>query len=102
MFVATLPTGHIGFVEVPITNEKPKYYQVNDNNTLISNVTHTYKPDITEQFVPYHHFYLHQVYITNSDTPSATSFLYNVQPTSNNSKHRDFPPLPYSKKLLNS
>ena len=37
---ATLPTGHIGYIEVPITNEKPKYYQVNDINTLMCNVTH--------------------------------------------------------------
>ena len=47
--VATLPTGHIGYIEVPITNEKPKFYQVNDINTLIHNVTHTYHPEITEQ-----------------------------------------------------
>ena len=45
--VATLHTGHIGYI-VPITNEKPKFYQVNDINTLIHNVTHTYHPDITE------------------------------------------------------
>ena len=37
-----LPTGHIGYIEVPITNEKPKYYQVNDMNTQTHNVTHTY------------------------------------------------------------
>ena len=46
--VATLPTGHIGYIEVPITNEKPKFYQVNDINTLMHNVTHTYHPEITE------------------------------------------------------
>ena len=28
--VATLPPGHIGYIDVPITKEKPKYYQVND------------------------------------------------------------------------
>ena len=89
-------------MEVPITNEKPKDYQVNDNNTLMRNVTHTYQPDTTEQFVHYHHFYLHQVFMTNSDTPSATSSLYNVQPTSNNAKPHVFPSLPSSKKLLNS
>ena len=38
--------------EVPITNEKPKYYQVNDLNTIIHNVTHTYHPDITELIPP--------------------------------------------------
>ena len=36
-----IPTGLIGYIDVPITNEKPKYYQVNDNNTLKHNVTHT-------------------------------------------------------------
>ena len=46
--VETLPTGHIGYIEVPITNEKPTFYQVNDINTLIKNVTHTYHPEITE------------------------------------------------------
>ena len=46
--VATLPTGHIGYIEVPITNEKPKYYQVNDIHTFIHNVTYTYHPEITE------------------------------------------------------
>ena len=46
--VATLPTGHIGYIEVPNTNEKPKYYQVKDINTLIHIVIHTYHPDITE------------------------------------------------------
>ena len=46
--IATLPTGNIGYIEVPITNETPKYYHVNDTNTLINNVTHTYHPGITE------------------------------------------------------
>ena len=56
--VATLPTGHIGYIEVPITNEKPKLYQVNDINTLIHNVTHTYHPDITEP-VPQTNYIVH-------------------------------------------
>ena len=50
--IATLPTGHIGYIEVPITNEKPRYYQVNDLNTLIHNVTQTYHPEITELIPP--------------------------------------------------
>ena len=45
--VATLPTRHIGYIEVPITNEKPKFFQLNDIYTLIHNVTHTYHPEIT-------------------------------------------------------
>ena len=56
--VATLPPGHIGYIEVPITNEKPKQYQVNDINTLIRNVTHTYHPDITE-LIPQTNYSLH-------------------------------------------
>ena len=39
--IATLPTGLIGFIEIPITNGKPKYHHVYDINTLIHNVTHT-------------------------------------------------------------
>ena len=49
---ATLPpTGHIGYIEVPITTEKPKHCHVKDFNNLIHNVTHTYLPEITE-FIP--------------------------------------------------
>ena len=48
--IGPLPTGHIGYIDVPITKEKPKYYQVNGINTLIHNVTHTYHPEITEVF----------------------------------------------------
>ena len=51
--VATLPTGNIGYIEVPITNEKPKYYQVQDINFLVNNVAHTYHPELTEPFVTY-------------------------------------------------
>ena len=61
-YVATLPTGHIGYIEVPITNEKPKFFQVNDLNTLIHNVTHTYYPEITEP-VPQTNYFIH-----NDDT----------------------------------
>ena len=46
--IATLPKGHIGYIEVPITNEQPKYYQVNTINSLVHNVAHTTHPDITE------------------------------------------------------
>ena len=107
--LATLPTGNIGYIEVPITNEKPKFYQVNDINTLIHNVTHTYHPDITEPVPPTNYvvhyddsttpspqFSLHQIYMTHSDTPHKTSPLYNVQPTSNTSEKRIFPFLPYT------
>ena len=101
--VATLSTGHIGYIEVPITNEKPKFYKVNDINTLINNVTHTYHPEITEPVphinnivhyvdptTPPPQFSLHQIYMTNSDIPHQTSLLYNVQPTSHTSETRIF------------
>ena len=101
--VATLPTGHIGYIEVPITNEKHKFFQVNDINTLIHNVTHTYHPEITEPVpqtnyivqdddptTPPPQFSLHQIYMTNDDIPNQTSPLYNVQPTSHTSEKRFF------------
>ena len=50
--VDTLPTGNIGNIEVPIVNEKPKYYQVHDINSLGNNVAHTYHPENTEPIVP--------------------------------------------------
>ena len=111
--VATLPTGHIGYIEVPITkNEKPKFFQVNDN-TLIHNVTHTYHPEITEPVPqinyivhyddptnPPPQFSLHQIYMTNADIPNQTSPLYNIQPTSHTSEKRIFPSLPYTSEIL--
>ena len=89
--VATLPIGHIGYIEVPITNEKPEFYQVNDINTLIHNVTHTYHPELTEP-VPQTNYILHyndsttpppqfsldHFYMINCDIPHQTSPLYNV------------------------
>ena len=110
--IATLPTEHFGYIEVSITNEKTKYYHVNDINTLIHNVTHTYHPEITENIpqinyssqykdatAPFHQFSLHQVHMTNPDIPTKTS-LSNVQPISHTSKHRVFPSLPYTTKNL--
>ena len=83
---------------MPITNEKPKYYQVNDINTLIHNVTQAHHPEIIElvpqtnfslhyndDTVPSHQFSLHQVYMTNSGITQKTSPLYNVQHTSHTS-----------------
>ena len=110
--VASLPTGHIGYIEVPITNEKHKFFQVNDINTLIHNVTYTYHPEITEPLpqtnyivqyddptTPSPQFSLHQNYMTNNDNPNQTSPLYNVQPTSHTSEKRIFPSLPYTENL---
>ena len=46
---ATLPTGHIGYIELPITNQKRKYYQVNDFNTRLHKVAHINHPYSTER-----------------------------------------------------
>ena len=77
--VATLPTGHIGYIEVPITNEKHKYYQDNDINTLIHNVAHTYHPEITEP-IPQTNYSLS----SNVDTFSTKQFslhqIYMISP----------------------
>ena len=91
-----------------------QYYQVNDINTLVNNVAHTYLPDITEpipsskyitstQDIPSssNHFSLHQIYMTSPtihDKPH--SKIYNVQPNSDTSKSRTVPTLPYSKDNL--
>ena len=50
--VATLPNGIIGYIEVPIRNQKPKYYQVHDINSLVHNIAHTYHPEFTEPILP--------------------------------------------------
>ena len=111
---ATLPKGHIGYIEVPITTEQPEYYHVNDLNTLVHNLPHTYPPYITEtipisnyntpiqdissssnHFSPHH---IHMTSLTLNDTPH--SDIYNVQPTSDTPKSRTFPTLPYSKDNL--
>ena len=111
--IATLRTGHIGYIEVPITNEKPKYYQVNDINTLIHTVTHTYHPYITElvtptsyavqpndNTVPSHQFSIHQLYMTDPNLSLIPSSIYNVQPTSHTSKPRFFLSLRTLQKIL--
>ena len=110
-----MPTGHFGYIEVPITNEKPKYYQVNVINILVYSVAHTYHPDIIEiipqtnyntqndtETVSSPQFSLHQIYMTNSDNPSTTSPIYNVQPTSHTSKPRVFPSLQYTTENIKS
>ena len=120
--LATIPATHyplhIGYIDVPITNEKPKFFQVNDTNTLIHNITHTYHPEITEPVpqtkyiepvpqtkyiihyddftTPPPQFSLHQIYMTNSDILNQTSPLYNVQLTSHTSEKHLLPSLPYT------
>ena len=114
LHIATLSKGHIAYIEVPITNEQPKYYHVNDLNNLAHTAAHTYNPDITEPIpisnyntpkkdIPslLNHFSSHQIYMTSftlHDTPDSN--IYYVQPTSDTPKSRTFPTLPYSKDNL--
>ena len=44
---ATLPRGIIGYIEIPIIQTPPPYYRVQDVNSLIHSVIHTYHPDTT-------------------------------------------------------
>ena len=88
--IATLPRGHIGYIEVPITNEKPIYYQINDITTRCTFISSLYyrtfstiklqfkTQDGTSFFSP---IFNKQVSIANSDTPLIKSHFYNVQPT---------------------
>ena len=92
-----LPTRRQKFHSTREGNLEQSHYHGTDINT-IHNVTHTYHPAITE-IIPqtnyssqykedtgsFHQFSLHQVYMTNSDTPTKTHSLYNVQPTSHTS-----------------
>ena len=110
--IATLPKGHLGYIEVPITNEQPEHYQVNDLNPLVHNVAHTNNPDISDpiplsnyntptQNIPSssNHFSLNQICMT-SPTLHDTRNIYNIQPTSDTPKTCNFPTLPYSKDNL--
>ena len=44
---ATLPRVIIGYIEIPIIQTTPPYYRVQDVNSLIHSVIHTYHPDTT-------------------------------------------------------
>ena len=44
---ATLPRRIIGYIEIPIIQTTPPHYRVQDVNSLIHSVIHTYHPDTT-------------------------------------------------------
>ena len=46
--IATLPTGHIGYIEVLITNEKPKFFQVNTPSKKLLNKFNFQFSDLTD------------------------------------------------------
>ena len=49
---AILAPGFIGYIEVPATNIQPTHYKVNDVNSLIHTVFHSYYPDLSEPKPP--------------------------------------------------
>ena len=49
---AILAPGYIGYIEVPATNIQPTHYKVNDVNSLIHTVFHSYYPDLSEPKPP--------------------------------------------------
>ena len=67
---------------------------------MLKNSQTNYSLKDNNETAPSHHFSLHQVYMTNSDTPPVTSPFYNVQPSSNTSKTPVFPSLPYTTEKL--
>ena len=60
-------------IEVPITDEKPKYYQVNDNFTLIHNVAHTYSLELTDPTAPSYNE------LTKTDNISSDSYFFYIK-----------------------
>ena len=44
---ATLPRGNIGYIEIPTIQTTPPHYRVQDINSLIHSVMHTYHPRTT-------------------------------------------------------
>ena len=51
MHMATHPIGIKRYIEKPLTTEQPSQYRINDFNTLIGSVAHTYYPEITQPIV---------------------------------------------------
>ena len=109
-----LPKGNVGYIEIPVTFEKPPHYQVNDVNTLIHSIIHTYHPDITEPQNPSEYVcmdiqqqcskhktqpHINRIQINDQiiNIPT-TQIIQNVQPSSPLKK--TFPPLPYSEENL--
>ena len=81
---AILAPGSIGYIEVPATNIQPTHYKVNDVNSLIHTVFHSYYPDLSEPKPPRRRSSLRNPQIE----------VNNLQPSQ--SLTRPLPPLAYS------
>ena len=94
--------------------KKPPYYQINDVNTLIHSIIHTYHPEITEPQNPNQYFcmdiqkqrskdkvqpHINEIQINDQTIIiPTTQIIQNVQPSSPLKK--TFPPLPFSEENL--
>ena len=81
---ATLAPGYIGYIEVPATTNQPTHYKVNDVNSLIHTIFHSYYPDLSEPKPPRRRSSLRNPQIE----------INNLQPSQ--PLTHPLPPLPYS------
>ena len=106
---ATLPRVIIGYIEIPIIQTTPPYYRVQDVNSLIHSVIHTYHSDNTipikqndytdmnlcARVIPQSLLEINKIEINDKTLqlpiPSVTG---NLRPSGKIRK--DFPPLPYT------
>ena len=106
---ATLPRGIIGYIEIPIIQTTSPYYRVQDVNSLVHSVIHTYYPDTTipikqndytdknlcTRVLPQSLLGINKIEIKDKTLqlpiPSVTG---NLRPS--DKIRKDFPPLPYT------
>ena len=106
---ATLPRGIIGYIEIPIIQKSAPYYRVQDVNSLIHSVIHTYHPDTTipikqndytdmnscARVIPQSLLEINKKEINDKTLqlpiPSVTGYLL-----PSDKIRKDFPPLPYT------
>ena len=106
---ATLPRGIIGYIEIPTIQTIPPHYRVQDVNSLIHSVIHTYHPDTTipikqndytdmnlcTRAIPQSLLEINKIEVNDKTRqlpiPSVTG---NLRPSDKIKK--DFPPLPYT------
>ena len=81
---AILNSGYIGYIDVPATNIKPLHYKVNEVNSLIHTVFHSYYPILFEAKPP----------LRRSSLRKPNVDIHNLQPSQ--ILNRPFPSLPYS------
>ena len=110
---ATLPRGIIGYIEIPIIQTTPPHSRVQDVNSLIHSVIHTYHPDTTipirqkeyadmnlcTRVIPQSFLQINKIEINDKTLqlpiPSITG---NIRPS--DKIRKDFPSLPYTTENL--